>query len=218
MSSVASEPCGWFFEDEYGGPVTRVVIAEDEAIIRLDLKEALEELGYAVVGAAHRGDVALEMIRDLRPDLAILDVKMPGIDGLEVALEVSRERICPVVILTAFSQRSLIEQARDAGALAYLVKPFLPADLVPSIELAIARFQESVALEEEVRYLADHAEMLRAQLEVRKLLDRAKGLLMENFNMTEPQAFGFIQRRAMDDRTAMSVVANAVISGEIQPA
>ena len=197
--------------------MTRVVIAEDEAIIRLDLKEALEELGYEVAGAAHRGDVALDLIRELRPDLAILDVKMPGIDGLEVALEVSRERICPVVILTAFSQRTLIEQARDAGALAYLVKPFQPSDLVPSIELAIARFQESVALEAEVRNLTDHAEMLSKQLEVRKLLDRAKGILMENFNLSEPQAFGFIQRRAMDMREPMSEVSRAVIAGELQP-
>lgn len=197
--------------------MTRVVIAEDEAIIRMDLEEALRELGYEVAGAAHRGDLALEMIRSLQPELAILDVKMPGLDGLEVAAEVSRERLCPVIILTAFSQRALIEQARDAGALAYLVKPFQPSDLVPAIELAIARFGEMQALEDEVRNLEDSAERLKAQLETRKLLDRAKGVLMETYGMTEPEAFAFIQRKAMDSRTKMSTVAEAVVAGELRP-
>ncbi|MDA8372700.1 MAG: response regulator [Actinomycetota bacterium] len=197
--------------------MTRVVIAEDEAIIRMDLEEALRELGYEVAGAAHRGDQALEMIRSLQPELAILDVKMPGMDGLEVAAEVSRERLCPVIILTAFSQRALIEQARDAGALAYLVKPFQPSDLVPAIELAIARFAEMQALEDEVRNLEDSAERLKAQLETRKLLDRAKGVLMENYAMTEPEAFSFIQRKAMDSRTRMSAIAEAVIAEELHP-
>ena len=197
--------------------MTRVVIAEDEAIIRLDLKESLEELGYTVVGAAHRGDDALALILDLKPDLAILDIKMPGKDGLQVALEVSREKVCPIIILTAFSQRSLIEQARDAGALAYLVKPFQPTDLLPAIELAIARFQEAIALEEELKNVTDHAGMLKAQLEARKLLERAKGHLMENFNLTEPQAFSFIQKNAMDARSKMSEIASLVISGDLRP-
>ena len=130
---------------------------------------------------------------------------------------VSRERLCPVIILTAFSQRALIEQARDAGALAYLVKPFQPSDLVPAIELAIARFGEMQALEDEVRNLEDSAERLKAQLETRKLLDRAKGVLMETYGLTEPEAFSFIQRRAMDSRTKMSAMAEAVISGELRP-
>lgn len=197
--------------------MTRIVVAEDEAIIRLDLLEALTELGYEVVGAAHRGDEALELIKDCRPDLAILDVKMPGLDGLEVAAEIARERICAVIILTAFSQRALIEAARDAGALAYLVKPFQPSDLVPTIEIALARYSEANALADELSTLADQANVLGRQLEIRKLLDRAKGVLMERFDMTEPEAFGFIQRSAMDTRKKMSDVARMVISGDLSP-
>ncbi|KJF17089.1 response regulator [Acidithrix sp. C25] len=197
--------------------MARVVIAEDEAIIRLDLKEALEELGYEVVGAASTGDEGLEMIRSLKPDFAILDIKMPGLDGLQVAHEVGEDKICPVIILTAFSQRALIEQARDAGALAYLVKPFQPADLVPAIEIAIARFAQARALEEEIAALSDRSDSLSAQLELRKLLDRAKGILMERYDMTEPESFSFIQRSAMDSRARMSEVATKVISGELTP-
>ncbi len=195
----------------------RVVIAEDEAIIRLDLKEILEEEGYEVVGAASRGEEAIEMIRNLRPDLAILDIKMPGKDGIEVASEISSDNICPVVILTAFSQRSFVEQARDAGVLAYLVKPFQASDLVPAIELARARFQERVALEEEVSSLVDKAERATRQLETRKLLDRAKGILMDSFYLSEPEAFSFIQKTAMDSRRQMADVAQRIISGELTP-
>ena len=195
----------------------RVVIAEDEAIIRLDLKEILEEEGYEVVGAASRGEEAIEMVRALRPDLAILDIKMPGKDGIEVASELSQESICPVVILTAFSQRSFVEQARDAGVLAYLVKPFQALDLVPAIELARARFEEKVALELEVANLTDKAERATKQLEARKLLDRAKGILMDTHYMSEPDAFGYIQKTAMDSRIAMAEVAQKIISGELSP-
>jgi response regulator NasT len=195
----------------------RVVIAEDEAIIRLDLKEILEEEGYEVVGAASRGEEAIDLIRNLRPDLAILDVKMPGKDGIEVASELSQENICPVVILTAFSQRSFVEQARDAGVLAYLVKPFQASDLVPAIELARARFQERAALEQEVSNLSDKVERATRQLETRKLLDRAKGILMDRDSFSEPAAFEFIQKTAMDTRSTMAEVAQRVISGELTP-
>ena len=195
----------------------RVVIAEDEAIIRLDLKEILEEEGYDVVGAASRGEEAIEMVRSLRPDLAILDIKMPGKDGIEVASELSRDSICPVVILTAFSQRSFVEQARDAGVLAYLVKPFQASDLVPAIELAMARFQEKIVLEQEVANLSDLAERASRQLETRKLVDRAKGILMDSFYMTETDSFGFIQKSAMDSRSSMAQVARKIISGELAP-
>ncbi len=195
----------------------RVVIAEDEAIIRLDLKEILEEEGYEVVGAASRGEEAIQMVRALRPDLAILDIKMPGKDGIEVASELSHENICPVVILTAFSQRSFVEQARDAGVLAYLVKPFQASDLVPAIELARARFEERMALEQEVASLTDKAERATKQLEARKLLDRAKGILMDSHSMSEPDAFGFIQKTAMDSRSPMAEVSQRIISGELTP-
>ncbi len=195
----------------------RVVIAEDEAIIRLDLKEILEEEGYEVVGAASRGEEALDIIRNLRPDLAILDIKMPGMDGIEVASAISLENICPVVILTAFSQRSFVEQARDAGVLAYLVKPFQASDLVPAIEVARARFQERIALEAEVSSLTDKAERANRQLETRKLLDRAKSVLMESFYMSEPAAFTFIQKTAMDSRSPMADIAQKVILGDLVP-
>ena len=179
---------------------TRVVIAEDEAIIRLDLKETLQEEGYDVVGETGRGDEAVELVRDLSPDLAILDIKMPGMDGLEAARAISEDRLCGVLVLTAFSQRDFIEQARDAGALAYLVKPFQKSDLVPAIELAIGRFKEMSALADEVRDLAE-------QLETRKVVDRAKGILMDRHGMTEQDAFSFIQKRAMAARTKMKAVA-----------
>ncbi len=188
----------------------RVVIAEDEAIIRLDLRETLEEEGYEVIGEAGRGDVALDLIRELKPDLAILDVKMPGMDGLEVARVVGNEKICGVLVLTAFSQREIIEQARDAGALAYLVKPFQKSDLIPAIEVAIGRFRELQAL-------TGQMEVLGEQLEARKIIDKAKGRLIDDFGLREQDAFSFIQRTAMKDRSRMRDVAEKILSGELQP-
>lgn len=188
----------------------RVVIAEDEAIIRLDLKETLEEEGYAVIGETGRGDHALDLVRQLRPDLAILDVKMPGMDGLEVAKMIGEERICGVLVLTAFSQREIIEQARDAGALAYLVKPYQKSDLIPAIEVAIGRFRELHAL-------SGHIDSLGEQLESRKLIDRAKGRLIDDFGMKEQDAFSFIQRTAMKERSKMREVAERILSGEVKP-
>jgi AmiR/NasT family two-component response regulator len=188
----------------------RVVIAEDEAIIRLDLRETLEEEGYEVIGEAGRGDVALGLIRELKPDLAILDVKMPGMDGLEVARMIGDEKICGVLVLTAFSQREIIEQARDAGALAYLVKPFQKSDLIPAIEVAIGRFRELQALNGQM-------EVLGEQLEARKVIDRAKGRLIDEFGLKEQEAFSFIQRTAMKDRSRMRDVAEKILSGDLQP-
>jgi response regulator NasT len=193
-----------------GTVATRVVIAEDEAIIRLDLKETLEEEGYEVVGETGRGDEAVQLVRDLSPDLAILDIKMPGLDGLAAAREIASERRAAVLILTAFSQRDLIEKARDAGALAYLVKPFQRGELLPAVEVALGRFQEMKALHEQTSSLEE-------QLETRKVVDRAKGKLMDDHGMSEADAFGFIQRRAMDDRATMRDVAEKVIAGDILP-
>jgi len=188
----------------------RVVIAEDEAIIRLDLRETLEEEGYEVVGEAGRGDQALKLIRELQPDLAILDVKMPGMDGLEVARQVGDERICGVLVLTAFSQREIIEQARDAGALAFLVKPYQKSDLIPAMEMAIARFRELQALSEQ-------NDVLEEKLESRKIIDRAKGRLIDEFAMKEQEAFAFIQQTAMTERSRMRDVAEKILSGELKP-
>jgi len=188
----------------------RVVIAEDEAIIRLDLKETLEEEGYEVIGETGRGDKAVDLVRELRPDLAILDIKMPGMDGIEAARLITKDRICGVLVLTAFSQREVIEQARDAGALAYLVKPFQKTDLVPAIEVAIARFREMQALNGEV-------DALEEQLETRKSIDRAKGILIDQCSMSEADAYGFIQRGAMNHRATMKAVADMVIAGELRP-
>ena len=188
----------------------RVVIAEDEAIIRLDLKETLEEEGYEVVGETGRGDKAVELVREHRPDLAILDIKMPGMDGLEAARHITKDRICGVLVLTAFSQREVIEEARDAGALAYLAKPFQKSDLLPAIEVAIGRFRELQALNGEV-------EVLGEQLEARKAIDRAKGILIDRHGMSESDAYGFIQRGAMNHRATMKAVADMVISGELRP-
>src|SRR4249920_2248509 len=179
----------------------RVVIAEDEALIRLDLKEMLEEEGYSVVAEAGDGESAVEHVTTLRPDLAILDIKMPVLDGISAAERIAAERIAPVVILTAFSQRELVERARDAGAMAYLVKPFTKADLVPAIEMAVSRFAEIGTL--------------RERLEVRKLLDRAKGLLQTEHGLTEPEAFRWIQKTSMDRRLTMRKVAEAVIEGSM---
>jgi two-component system, response regulator PdtaR len=185
-------------------PPFRVVIAEDEALIRLDLKEMLEEEGYEVVGEAGDGETAVKLAVGQRPDLVILDVKMPVLDGLSAAEQIAAERIAPVVILTAFSQRDLVERARDAGAMAYLVKPFTKADLVPAIAMAVSRFQEVRALEAEVSSLRD-------RLEVRKLLDRAKGLLQAEHGLTEAEAFRWIQKTSMDRRISMRDVAQAVL-------
>ena len=186
-------------------PPRRVLIAEDEALIRLDLKEMLEEEGYDVVGEAGDGEQAVALAEALRPDLVILDVKMPKLDGIAAAERIAGERIAPVVILTAFCQRDLVERARDAGAMAYLVKPFQKKDLVPAIEMATSRFAEIVALEEEVGGLQE-------RLEARKTVERAKGVLMTEHGMTEPEAFRWIQRTAMDRRTTMRAVAEAVLA------
>ena len=189
---------------------TRVVIAEDEAIIRLDLKETLEEEGYTVVGETGRGDEAVRLVREFEPDIAILDIKMPGLDGLAAAREIAGERRAAVLILTAFSQRDLIEQARDAGALAYLVKPFERTELVPAVEVALGRFRE-------LRALADQTASLEEQLETRKIVDRAKGKLMDEFGLNESSAFTFIQRRAMSERVTMRDVSQRIIDGEVKP-
>ena len=189
---------------------TRVVIAEDEAIIRLDLKETLEEEGYEVVGETGRGDEAVKLVRELEPDLAILDIKMPGLDGLAAAREIVAEGRCAVLILTAFSQRDLIEQARDAGALAYLVKPFERSELVPAVEVAIGRNQE-------INALKDQTASLEEQLETRKIVDRAKGKLMDDFSLNENAAFGFIQKRAMSERVTMRDISQRIIDGDIKP-
>ena len=185
-------------------PPRRVLIAEDEALIRLDLAEMLREEGYEVVGEAADGQEAVELAERLRPDLVIMDVKMPRRDGLDAAAEIAGKRIAPIVMLTAFSQRELVERARDAGAMAYLVKPFQASDLVPAIELAISRAEQIGALEREVDTLSE-------QLATRKLVDRAKGLLQTRKGLSEPEAFRWIQRAAMDERTTMRRVAEVVL-------
>jgi len=189
---------------------TRVVIAEDEAIIRLDLKELLQEDGYDVVGETGRGDEAVELVRDLRPDLVILDIKMPGLDGLSAAREIARDRLAAVLMVTAFSQRELVEQARDAGALAYLVKPFQKSDLIPAIEVALGRFAEISALERDV-------EDLQARLEARKNIDRAKGRLMDGHGLAEQDAWRFLQQQAMANRVKIDEIARRVVDGELIP-
>lgn len=188
----------------------RVVIAEDEAIIRLDLREMLEEEGYVVVAETGRGDEAVALVQEHNPDLCVFDIKMPGMDGLAAAREVSSERKAAVVILTAFSQRHLIEEARDAGVLSYLVKPFQREELVSAIEVALGRF-------EEIRQLDATVRELEGQLEVRKAVDRAKGVLMDEGNLSESDAFNFIQKSAMSERTTMLDVANRVVSGNLRP-
>jgi two-component system, response regulator PdtaR len=188
----------------------RVIIAEDEALIRLDLKEMLEEEGYEVAGEAADGQKAVELASTLKPDLVILDVKMPILDGISAAEQIAAQQIAPVVILTAFSQRELVERARDAGAMAYLVKPFTKADLVPAIEIAVSRFQEMSALGTEVG-------TLRERLEVRKVLDRAKGRLQSECGLSEPEAFRWIQRTSMNRRVTMQAVAEEVLAGNLPP-
>ncbi len=180
------------------------MIAEDEALIRLDLAEMLADEGYDVVGQAGDGEEAVRLVEELRPDLVVLDVKMPKLDGISAAERIAAQRIAPVVILTAFSQRELVERARDAGAMAYLVKPFSPSDLVPAVEMAVSRFTELAALEAEVTDLTD-------RLETRKLVDRAKGVLQESLQIDEPAAFRWIQKTAMDLRLSMRAVAQGVI-------
>jgi len=195
----------------------RVVIAEDEAIIRLDLKEILESEGYDVVGETGRGDEAVELTRSLEPDLAILDVKMPGIDGIEAARQITAHQRVPVLILTAFSQRNLIEEARDAGVVAYLVKPFQRAELVPAIDVALARFEEFRAIEDEHARLIEEKAVLEDKLETRRVVDRAKGVLMDQHGMGESDAFQFIQKTAMTRRTRMAEVAQEILDGALTP-
>ncbi|MEU6075236.1 response regulator [Micromonospora sp. NPDC047074] len=182
----------------------RVLIAEDEALIRLDLAEMLVEEGYEVVGEAGDGETAVRLAEELKPDLVILDIKMPIMDGLAAAERIAGARIAPVIILTAFSQRDLVERARAAGAMAYLVKPFQKSDLVPAVEIALSRYSEISALEAEVAGLTD-------RLEIRKTVERAKGALMTTYGMTEPQAFKWIQRTAMDHRMTMKEVAERIL-------
>jgi len=188
----------------------RVVIAEDEAIIRLDLREILEEQGYEVVGETGRGDEAVALVREHRPDLAILDIRMPGLDGLAAAREITADGHSAVLILTAFSQRNLIEEARDAGALAYLIKPFTQAELVPAIEVALGRFREIQAIKEANASLEE-------QLKTRRKVDQAKGILMDDFAMKEAQAFSFIQKTAMRERQTMRDIAQQIIDGVLRP-
>ena len=185
-------------------PSRRVVVAEDEALIRLDVVEMLREAGFDVVGEAGDGEQAVRLAEELRPDLVVLDVKMPVLDGISAAERIVRARIAPVVLLTAFSQRELVERARDAGAMAYVVKPFTAADLLPALEIAVSRHQQIVALESEIADLTD-------RFETRKLVDRAKGLLQQRFGMSEPEAFRWIQKTSMDKRLTMREVAAAVV-------
>ncbi len=182
----------------------KVLVAEDEALIRLDLVELLTAEGYEVVGEAGDGEQALAMARELEPDLVVMDVKMPKMDGISAASAIAEERIAPVVMLTAFSQRELVERAREAGAMAYVVKPFDASDVVPAIEVAMARYAELRAVEEEV-------EDLQERFESRKVVEQAKGLLMEGLGLTEPEAFRWIQKTAMDLRKSMREVAEGVI-------
>ena len=192
-------------DTQAGAERRRVLIAEDEALIRLDLAEMLVEEGYDVVGEAGDGETAVRLAEEVKPDLVILDIKMPIMDGLAAAERIAAGRIAPVVILTAFSQRDLVERARAAGAMAYLVKPFQKSDLVPAIEIALSRYSEIAALEAEVAGLTD-------RLEIRKAVERAKGALMTTYGMTEPQAFKWIQRTAMDHRMTMREVAERILA------
>ncbi|WP_229670348.1 ANTAR domain-containing response regulator [Microlunatus endophyticus] len=192
------------------GAASRVVVAEDESLIRLDLVEMLSEEGYEVVGEAGDGEQAVALATDLKPDLVVMDVKMPKMDGISAAEKIAEKRIAPVVMLTAFSQRDLIERAREAGAMAYVVKPFGKDDLVPAIEIAIARYQEILAVEAEVAQLEE-------RLETRKIVDKAKGLLQVGLGLTEPEAFRWIQKTAMDLRKSMREVAEGVIAHGAKP-
>ncbi|MER8031368.1 response regulator [Streptomyces bauhiniae] len=209
MTPESPQPADVSDDDKSHVPplTTRVVIAEDEALIRLDLKEMLEEEGYTVVGEAGDGEQAVELAREHKPDLVILDVKMPKMDGISAAEKIAEESIAPVLMLTAFSQRDLVERARDAGAMAYLVKPFSKTDVVPAIEMAVSRFTELKQLEQEVADLSQ-------RLETRKLVDRAKSILQTEYGLSEPAAFRWIQKTSMDRRLSMQQVAEAVISDD----
>lgn len=187
------------------GAQKRVVVAEDETLIRLDIIEILRGEGYDVVGEADNGEKAIELARELNPDLVMMDVKMPVMDGISAAEVIAKERIAPVVLLTAFSQRELIERARDAGAMAYVVKPFTPADLVPAIELALSRHEEIMQLESEI-------DDLKERFETRKLVERAKSLLTTKMGLSEPDAFRWIQKTSMDRRLSMREVAETIIN------
>jgi two-component system, response regulator PdtaR len=191
--------------DISAGTSVRIVVAEDEALIRLDLAEMLTELGYEVVGQASDGEQAIALTREHQPDLVILDVKMPVLDGISAAEVIGKERIAPVVMLTAFSQKELVERARDAGVMAYIVKPFTQADLGPAVDVATSRWAELKALEGEIADLGE-------RLETRKAVDRAKGILMQRLKLTEPDAFRWIQKTAMDRRLGMREVAEAVLT------
>jgi len=182
----------------------RVIVADDESLVRTDLREALTELGYLVVGEVGDGQSAVNMARELDPDVVVMDIKMPGLDGIDAAQVLTQEKVAPVVLLTAYSQRELIERAKEAGVVGYLVKPFRETDLAPAIELAIARFAEFRALEQQVGNLAE-------ALETRKKVERAKGILMEKQNMTEAEAFRKIQKMSMNTRRPMKEVAEAII-------
>ncbi len=186
-------------------PKPTVVIAEDEALIRLDLKEMLEEEGYLVVGEASDGETAVDLVERLRPDLAVLDVRMPVLDGISAAQRIAGQRLAAVVMVTAYSQRDQVERAREAGAMAYVVKPFTASDLVPAIEIALSRFAELTALERDVADLTE-------RLETRKLVEQAKGRLQQHFGMSEPESFRWLQRTAMDKRTTMREVAALVLA------
>jgi response regulator NasT len=201
---------GQVTETRTKGARPRVLIAEDEALIRLDLAEMLAEEGYEVVGEAGDGETAVRLTEETHPDLVILDIKMPIMDGLAAAERIAQARLAPVVILTAFSQRELVERARQAGAMAYLVKPFQKSDLVPAIEVALSRFAELAALEKEVASLTE-------RLETRKIVERAKGQMMTKYAMTEPQAFKWIQRTAMDHRLTMREVADRILAEAAAP-
>lgn len=185
-------------------PRRRVVVAEDESLIRIDIVEILTDNGFEVVGEAGDGEKAVALARELKPDLVVMDVKMPLMDGISAAEILGKEKIAPVVLLTAFSQRELVERASEAGAMAYVVKPFTPNDLLPAIEIALSRSQQIAALEDEVADIAD-------RLETRKILDRAKGILNDTMGLTEPEAFRWIQKASMDRRLTMREVAQTVI-------
>ncbi len=189
---------------------TRVVVAEDEAIIRLDLVEILAEAGYEVVGDTGRGDEALELVSTLAPDVAVLDVKMPGLDGLSAAAELYERHACAVVLVTAFSQREMVEAARESGVGAYVVKPFQPSDLIPAIEIALGRHAERLALRDSVG-------TLEARLAARTTIDRAKGILMDQHAMSEADAYRFLRQNAMDSRVSMEDVARSVVEGTVAP-
>ena len=193
-------------DDPPASAPTRILVAEDEALIRLDLAEMLTEAGYDVVGQASNGEQAVEMAKELTPDLVIMDVKMPVMAGITAAAETGGAKVCPVVMLTAFSQTELVERARDAGVMAYIVKPFTANDLAPAINIAKHRWDEMKALEKEISDLGE-------RLETRKSVDRAKGILMKKLKISEAEAFRWIQKTAMDRRLGMREVADAVITG-----